>query len=105
MMDIEVINGKNGSLMKLSEVEDIADIMPCVGNIRALTELIMQLAQERELWLEPSEAMYNAGIGEVQQFMDEAHEDMDFDAREMSDEQAGNLAVFVLQAMAGKRNG
>lgn len=68
--------------------------------------LLARIEQLEKLWTEPSKEMVQAGLSEVQRMLD----DWDADGHitlgscndPVSDDQASDLAVFVLQAMAGK---
>ena len=46
--------------------------------------------------------MVQAGLAEVQRIADEWDEDWGFQLSDLSDDRASDMAVFVLQAMAGK---
>lgn len=67
--------------------------------IQKLAERIIQL---ENLFTQPTQDMVNAGLGEVQRIAEEWDEAWDFDLTEVSDDQASDMAVFVLQAMASK---
>lgn len=75
--------------------------------ILALVDRIAELEEKEKLWLEPSDKMVNAGISELQQKLDEWSEASVFasDPDEITDDMASDAVVFILQAMAGKRNG
>lgn len=64
--------------------------------------LVNRIEQLEKLWTEPSKEMVNAGIGEVQRITEEWDTAWDFDLSEVTDSEASDMAVFVLQAMAGK---
>ena len=64
--------------------------------------LVSRIEQLEKLWIEPTKDMVNAGLGEVQRIAEEWDESWDFDLAEISDDQASDMAVFTLQAMAGK---
>lgn len=76
--------------------------------VLALVDRIAELEEREKLWLEPSDKMVQAGISEIQQQLDD-WSDNGFlsggDAEEITDDMASDAAVFILQAMAGKRNG
>lgn len=68
--------------------------------------------EKKNLWLEPTEEMVNAGIAEAQSQL-QAIADFQFeegdcdyaehiDMENVTDMQASNLVVFILQAMASK---
>lgn len=67
-----------------------------------ITALLDRIDQLEKLWIEPTKDMVNAGLGEVQRIAEEWDESWDFDLAEISDDQASDMAVFTLQAMAGK---
>ena len=64
--------------------------------------LVSRIEQLEKLWTEPTKDMVNAGLGEVQRIAEEWDESWDFDLAEISDDQASDMAVFTLQAMASK---
>lgn len=67
-----------------------------------ITALLDRIDQLEKLWVEPTKDMVNAGLGEVQRIAEEWDEAWDFDLAEISDDQASDMAVFTLQAMAEK---
>lgn len=67
-----------------------------------ITILLDRIDQLEKLWTEPTKDMVNAGLGEVQRIAEEWDETWDFDLTEISDDTASDMAVFTLQAMAGK---
>lgn len=67
-----------------------------------ITALLDRIDQLEKLWVEPTKDMVNAGLGEVQRITEEWDEAWDFDLAEISDDQASDMAVFTLQAMASK---
>jgi hypothetical protein len=67
-----------------------------------ITALLDRIDQLEKLWVEPTKDMVNAGLGEVQRITEEWDETWDFDLAEISDDQASDMAVFTLQAMASK---
>ena len=109
MINPEVILSETGKAVPLSEVVLTGDILACPANIASLCICIAALAEERKLWLEPNKAMVQAGLAEVQRMLDEwkaENWELDIsDIDQITDDQASDMAVFVLQAMAGKRNG
>ena len=109
MINPEVIHSKTGKAVPLSDIAVTGDIAACPANIASLCMCIAALAEERKLWLEPNKEMVQAGLAEVQRMLDEwddeGHIQLGHGNDPVSDEQASDLAVFVLQAMAGKRNG
>lgn len=109
MINPEVILSETGKAVPLSEVSLTGDILACPANIASLCMCIAALAEERKLWLEPSKEMIQAGLSEVQRMLDEwddeGHIKLGHGNDPVSDDQAADLAVFVLQAMAEKRNG
>lgn len=65
--------------------------------------LVSRIEQLERLWVEPTEDMTTAGLGEVQRIMDEwSDEHFDFSFSDVTDDMASDLATFVLQAMATK---
>lgn len=105
MLNPNVIRNDNGKSVPLSEIALTGDIMACPANIATLCICITELLKERQLWLEPSEAMVQAGLAEVQRMLDEWYKQELYIPEDVTDDNASDLAVFVLQAMAGKRNG
>lgn len=106
MLNPNVIRSDNGKAVPLSDIAVTGDIAACPANIAALCMCIAELVKERQLWLEPNEAMVNAGIGEVSRQLRELEDDHTFiQDGYITDDRASDFAVFVLQAMAGKRNG
>lgn len=109
MINPEVIHSKTGKAVPLSEIAVTGDIAVCPANIASLCMCIAALAEERKLWLDPNKEMIQAGLSEVQRMLDEwddeGHIQLGHGNDPVSDDQAADLAVFVLQAMAGKRNG
>lgn len=67
-----------------------------------ITALLDRIDQLEKLWVEPTEDMVNAGLGEVQRIAEEWDNDWDIELSELNDDQASDAAVFILQAMAGK---
>lgn len=109
MLNPNVIHTKTGESVPLDSISKAEDILACRANIASLCMCIVALAEERKLWLEPSKAMVQAGLAEVQRMLDEwdddGHIQLGHGNDPVSDDQASDMAVFVLQAMAGKRNG
>lgn len=103
MIDVNVIHTKTFSLVPLYSIESVDDISPCVANVRALCECIFSLAAENQKWSEPSEAMLIAGLGAVQQSIEEMCDHYE-DINSMSDNDAAEFARVVVEAMAGKLN-
>lgn len=65
--------------------------------------LVSRIEQLEKLWLEPTEQMINAGLGEVQRMLDEWESDhLGWCVDDVTDDQASDMAVFTLQAMASK---
>lgn len=70
-----------------------------------ITVLLDRIDQLEKLWNEPSKEMAQAGLAEVQRILDEWHDEspyLSIDLEEVTDDMASNMAVFTLQAMAGK---
>lgn len=108
MINPEVIHSKTGKAVPLSEIAVTGDIAACPANIASLCICIAALAEERKLWLEPSKEMVLAGLAEVQNTLDNWEENGPLPygtVNDITDDMASDMAVFVLQAMAGKRNG
>lgn len=103
MINPNIISAKTGEALPLDSYSSVEDILACPANIASLCMCIVELANERKLWLEPNKAMVQAGLAEVQNQFDEWLSSGDGEAP--TDNQASDFAVFVLQAMAGKRNG
>ena len=108
MINPEVIHSKTGKAVPLSEIAVTGDIAACPANIASLCMCIVALAEERKLWLEPNKEMIQAGLAEVQNTLDNWEENGPLPygtVNDITDDMASDMAVFVLQAMAGKRNG
>ncbi len=107
MLNPNVIHAQTSKAVPLSDIATTGDIAACPANIAALCMCIAELVKERQLWLEPSKEMVQAGLAEVQRMLD----DWDADGHIMlgacndpvRDDQASDMAVLVLQAMASKR--
>ena len=68
-----------------------------------ITALLDRIDQLEKLWIEPTEQMINAGLGEVQRMLDEWESDhLGWCVDDVTDDQASDMAVFTLQAMASK---
>lgn len=110
MINPEVIHSKTGKAVPLSDIAVTGDIAACPANIASLCMCIAALAEERKLWLEPNKEMVQAGLAEIQRMLDEWQNgefdgESHYSVEELTDDTASDIAVFVLQAMAGKRNG
>ncbi|WLW40961.1 hypothetical protein DPIBCGCG_00047 [Escherichia phage KKP 3715] len=108
MINPEVIHSKTGKAVPLSDIAVTGDIAACPANIASLCMCIAALAEERKLWLEPSKEMIQAGLAEVQNVLDNWEDNGPLPygtVNDITDDMASDMAVFVLQAMAGKRNG
>lgn len=108
MINPEVIHSKTGKAVPLSDIAVTGDIAVCPANIASLCMCIAALAEERKLWLEPSKEMIQAGLAEVQNVLDDWEDNGPLPygtVNDITDDMASDMAVFVLQAMAGKRNG
>ena len=72
----------------------------------ALTTRIAEFEEKARLWTQPTREMVQAGLAEVQRMLDEwdddGHIQLGHSNDPVSDDQASDLAVFVLQAMASK---
>lgn len=72
--------------------------------------LVSRIEHLEKLWLEPTEQMVNAGLAEIQTWLDNLSElrinqeggDGYIDPELVTDEEASDAAVFTLQAMASK---
>lgn len=105
MINPNVVHAKTGKLVPLSEVGSVEDIAACPANIAALC---MSIVEHNRLWTEPTKAMTQAGLAEVQRMLDEWHDEapyLNIDLEDVTDDMASDMAVFVVQAMAGKLNG
>ena len=68
-----------------------------------ITVLLDRIDQLEKLWVEPTKDMVNAGLGEVQRMLDEWESDhLGWCVDDVTDDQASDMAVFTLQAMAAK---
>lgn len=68
-----------------------------------ISALLDRIDQLEKLWVEPTEQMVNAGLGEVQRMLDEWESDhLGWCVDDVTDDQASDMAVFTLQAMASK---
>lgn len=68
-----------------------------------ISALLDRIDQLEKLWVEPNEQMVNAGLGEVQRMLDEWESDhLGWCVDDVTDDQASDMAVFTLQAMASK---
>lgn len=68
-----------------------------------ITALLDHIDQLEKLWVEPTKDMVNAGLGEVQRILDEWESDhLGWCVDDVTDDQASDMAVFTLQAMASK---
>lgn len=110
MLNPNVIHAKTGEAVPLSSVAKVEDILACPANIASLCMCIVALGEERKLWTEPSKEMVQAGLAEVQRILDEWDSSVNPEILEifpesLTDDLASDMAVFILQAMAGKRNG
>ena len=105
MINPNIVHAKTGELVPLSKVSSVEDIAACPANIAALC---MSIVEHNRLWTEPTEAMTQAGLAEVQRMLDEWHDEapyLNIDVEDVTDDMASDMAVFVVQAMAGKLNG
>ena len=75
-----------------------------------ITVLLDRINQLEKLWIEPTKDMVNAGLGEIQTWLDNLSElrinqegsNEYIDPELVTDEEASDAAVFTLQAMASK---
>jgi len=103
MLNPNVIRSDNGKAVPLSDIAVTGDIAACPANIAALCMCIAELVKERQLWLEPSEQMVLSGMAELNQLLNDMYNNGS-NLEELTDDQLSDTVVFVLQAMAGKRN-
>lgn len=79
--------------------------MAQVAMLAMLTRLT-EFEEKARLWTQPTPDMVQAGLAEVQRMLDEwdddGHIQLGHGNDPVSDDQASDMAVFVLQAMAGK---
>lgn len=104
MLNPNVIHSETGKAVPLSDITAAGDIAACPANIAALCMCIAELVQERKLWLEPSKEMVLSGMAELNSNLHDLW-CVGNDLEDLTDDQLSDIAVFVLQAMAGKRNG
>ena len=108
MINPEVIHSNTGKAVPHSNIAITGDIAACPANIASLCMCIAALAEERKLWLEPNKEMIQAGLAEVQNVLDNWEDNGPLPygtVNDITDDMAADMAVFILQAMAGKRNG
>lgn len=108
MMNPNVIHSQTGKAVPLDTITNVGEIAANPANIASLCICIAELVKERQLWLEPNKEMVQAGLAEVQRLVDEWHDESFAGLclpEDLTDDMASDMAVFVLQAMAGKRNG
>lgn len=68
-----------------------------------ITALLDRIDQLEKLWVEPTKDMVNAGLGEIQRMLEEWESDhLGWCVDDVTDDQASDMAVFTLQAMASK---
>ena len=79
--------------------------MAQVAMLAMLTRLT-EFEEKARLWTQPTSDMVQAGLAEVQRMLDEwdddGHIQLGHGNDPVSGDQASDMAVFVLQAMAGK---
>lgn len=98
-----VIRSEDGKLVPLSEIEMTEHIAACPANITALCMCIAELVKESNLWLEPNKQMVLTGMAELIHLLgDMCNSGSDLD--DLTDDQLSDTVVFILQAMASKRN-
>lgn len=111
MMNPNVIHSQTGKAVPLDTITNVGEIAANPANIASLCICIAELVKERQLWLEPNKEMVQAGLAEVQQVFDDwcTKDNIEgfspIEPEDLTDAMASDMAVFVLQAMAGKRNG
>ena len=104
MMNPNVIHSETGKAVPLDSITNVGEILACPANIAALCICIAALSKERQLWLEPSKEMVLSGMAELNQLLNDYYNEGS-NLEELSDNQLSDAVTFVLQAMAGKRNG
>lgn len=104
MMNPNVIHSQTGKAVPLDTITNVGDIAANPANIASLCICITELSKERQLWLEPSKEMVLSGMAELNQLLNDYYNEGS-NLEELSDNQLSDAVTFVLQAMAGKRNG
>lgn len=77
--------------------------MAQVAMLAMLTRLT-EFEEKARLWTQPTPEMVQAGLAEVQRILDEWEDQspLGYNVSDTTDDQASDMAVFVLQAMASK---
>ena len=104
MLNPNVIHAKTGEAVPLDSISKVEDILACPANIASLCMCIVALSEERKLWTEPNKQMVLSGMAELNQLLNDYYNEGN-NLEELSDNQLSDAVTFVLQAMAGKRNG
>lgn len=90
----------------ISSLKKVPSEQVTAGQVKLLLDHIEELEEQQKLWLEPTEEMSQAGLAEVQRMLDEwaaAGHFFGGDTEEITDDMASDMAVFVLQSMAGAK--
>lgn len=90
----------------ISSLKKVPSEQVTAGQVKLLLDHIEELEEQQKLWLEPTEEMSQAGLAEVQRMLDEWADAGHFfggDTEEITDDMASDMAVFVLQSMAGAK--
>lgn len=90
----------------ISSLKKVPSEQVTAGQVKLLLDHIEELEEQQKLWLEPTEEMTQAGLAEVQRMLEEWADVGHFfggDTEEITDDMASDMAVFVLQSMAGAK--
>lgn len=89
----------------ISSLKKVPSEQVTAGQVKLLLDHIEELEEQQKLWLEPTEEMAQAGLEEVKRILDEWEGDcyLGSGIEDISNEMASDMAVFVLQAMAGAK--
>lgn len=106
----EAIKGFDNSLEQpaMDRVERIRNwqLITAPEHVQALLDHIEELEEQQKLWLEPTAEMAQAGLAEVQRMLGEWADEgilSGYEIAEITDDKASDMAVFVLQSMAGAK--
>lgn len=106
MLDIKIIHSKTGDLVDLSSVATVEEIAACPANIASLCMALVTYVKRDSCWTDPTPEMVQAGLAEQQRILDEwdaeGHIQLCHGNEPVSDDQASDAAVFIVQAMAEK---
>lgn len=89
----------------ISSLKKVPSEQVTAGQVKLLLDHIEELEEQQKLWIEPTEEMVQAGLSEIQRMLDEAEESgaIEYNNGGFTDDEASDIAVFVLQAMAGAK--